>query len=155
MVEHSPQILASEEKATTTLSFLPKGHLPWASHAPSELACCLLTSSLQSCLCQRTSCVRWCEWSGRRWSCALYRYLRSRGSGWCPPSSTSACQNLPAQIWQKSLQSLHHHHHHHQSLNHEGHWGNTDDSATTFLHSSPFSTALWDLPNSRPIHPLM
>ena len=49
----------------------------------------------------------------------------------------------------------HHHHHHHQSLNRQGRWGTTDDSATSFLHSSLFSTALWDLPNSRPVHSLM
>ena len=47
------------------------------------------------------------------------------------------------------------HHHHHQSLCHEGRWGTTDDFATSFLHSSLFSTALWDLPNSRPVHSLM
>ena len=35
--------------------------------------------------------------------------------------------------------------HHHQSLNHEGHWGTTDDFATSFIHFSLFSTALWDL----------
>ena len=49
----------------------------------------------------------------------------------------------------------HHHHHHHQSLNREGRWGTTDDFATSFLHFSLFSTALWDLPNSRPVHSLM
>ena len=48
-----------------------------------------------------------------------------------------------------------HHHHHHQSLNCEGRWGTTDDFATSFLHFSLFSTALWDLPNSRPVHSLM
>ena len=47
------------------------------------------------------------------------------------------------------------HHHHHQSLNREGCWGTTDDFATSFLHFSLFSTALWDLPNSRPVHSLM
>ena len=47
------------------------------------------------------------------------------------------------------------HHHHHQFLNREGHWGTTDDFATSFLHFSLFSTALWDLPNSRPVHSLM
>ena len=51
--------------------------------------------------------------------------------------------------------SFHHHHDHHLSLNHEGHWGTTDDFATSFLHFSLFSTALWDLPNSRPVHSLM
>ena len=55
----------------------------------------------------------------------------------------------------------HHHHHHHLSLNREGRWGTTDDFATSFLqfslfsHFSLFSTALWDLPNSRPVHSLM
>ena len=41
--------------------------------------------------------------------------------------------------------------HHHQSLNRECRWGTTDDFATSFLHFSLFSTALWDLPNSRPV----
>ena len=49
----------------------------------------------------------------------------------------------------------HHYYHHHQSLNREGRWGTTDDFATSFLHFSLFSTALWDLPNSRPVHSLM
>ena len=48
-----------------------------------------------------------------------------------------------------------HVHHHHQSLNRDGRWGTTDNFATSFLHFSLFSTALWDLPNSRPIHSLM
>ena len=49
----------------------------------------------------------------------------------------------------------HHHHHHHQSINREGRWGTTDDFATSFLHFSLLSTALWHLPNSRPVHSLM
>ena len=49
----------------------------------------------------------------------------------------------------------HHHHHHHQSLNREGRWGTTNDFATSFLHFPLFSTALWGLPNSRPVHSLM
>ncbi len=44
---------------------------------------------------------------------------------------------------------------HHQSLNREGRWGTTDDFATSFFHFPLFSTALWDLPNSRPVHSLM
>ena len=48
-----------------------------------------------------------------------------------------------------------HHHHHHQFLNREGRWGTTDDFATSFLHFSLFSTALWDLPNSEPVHSLV
>ena len=35
----------------------------------------------------------------------------------------------------------------HLSLNREGRWGTTDDLATSFLHFSLFSTALWDLAN--------
>ena len=50
---------------------------------------------------------------------------------------------------------LTHHHYHHQSLNREGRWGTTDDFATSFLHFSLSSTALWDLANSRPVHSLM
>ena len=47
------------------------------------------------------------------------------------------------------------HHHHHLSLNRDGRWGTTDDFATSFLHFPLFSTALWDLPNSRPDYSLM
>ena len=43
----------------------------------------------------------------------------------------------------------------HLSLNHEGHWGTTDDFATCFLYISLFSTAVLDLANSRPVHSLM
>ena len=42
-----------------------------------------------------------------------------------------------------------------QSLDREGCWGTTDDFATSFLHFSLFSTAVWELPNSRPVHSLM
>ena len=47
------------------------------------------------------------------------------------------------------------HHHHHLFIYREGRWGTTDDFATSFLHVSLFSTALWDLTNSRPVHFLM
>ena len=45
----------------------------------------------------------------------------------------------------------------HLSLNREGRWGTTDDFATSSLHFSPFSTALWDLANFKfkPVHSLM
>ena len=49
----------------------------------------------------------------------------------------------------------HRHHHHHLSLYREGRWGTTDDFATSFLHFSLFSTAPWDLANSRPVYSLM
>ena len=54
-----------------------------------------------------------------------------------------------------SIPDFHHHPHHHQSHNRVGCWGTTDDFATSFLHFSLFSTALWDLANSRPVHSLM
>ena len=47
------------------------------------------------------------------------------------------------------------HYHLHLSLNRRGRWGATDDFTTGFLRSSLFSTALWDLANSRPVHSLM
>ena len=39
--------------------------------------------------------------------------------------------------------------------NHGGCWGTTDDFTSSFLHFSLFSSALWDLANSRPVHSLM
>ena len=46
-------------------------------------------------------------------------------------------------------------HSRHIMINREGRWGTTDDFAISFLYCSLFSTALWDLPNSRPVHSLM
>ena len=43
----------------------------------------------------------------------------------------------------------------HLSVNRKGRWGTTDDFAASFLHFSLFSTALWDLPNSKPVYSLM
>ena len=43
----------------------------------------------------------------------------------------------------------------HLSLDRKGRLGTTDDFATSFLHFSLFSTALWDLANSSPVHSLM
>ena len=53
------------------------------------------------------------------------------------------------------LRYHHHHYYHHLSLNRVGRWGTTDDFATSFLHFSLFSTAFWDLRNSRPVHSLV
>ena len=47
------------------------------------------------------------------------------------------------------------HHHHHLSLNRKDRWGTTDDFTTSSPHLSMFSTAFWDLANSRPVHSLM
>ena len=43
----------------------------------------------------------------------------------------------------------------HQFLNRWSRWGTTDDFTTSFLHFSLFSSVLWDLANSRPVHSLM
>ena len=48
-----------------------------------------------------------------------------------------------------------HHHHYHLSLHREVRWGSTDDFTISSLHFPLFSTALWYLPNSRPVHSLM
>ena len=67
----------------------------------------------------------------------------------------SQCQNI-FQLRVLRLNSAQTHHYQQQkSLNREGRWGTTDDFATSFLHFSLFSTAFWDLPNSRPVHSLM
>ena len=44
---------------------------------------------------------------------------------------------------------------HHLALNRQGRRGTTDDFTTSFLHFTLFSTAPWDLANSRPVHSLM
>ena len=62
---------------------------------------------------------------------------------------------LRARVSTDSTKFLKDHHDHHQSLNRDDRWGTTDDFATSFLLFSLFSTALWDLPNSRPVHSLM
>ena len=45
--------------------------------------------------------------------------------------------------------------HHHLSINRKGCWGTTDNFTISFHHFSLFSTAIWDLVNSRPVHSLM
>ena len=74
-------------------------------------------------------------------------------------ASTSHCCHHPCDIHLTllllSIQYSPHHHHHYLSLNHEGRWGIADDFSTSFLHFSLFSTALWDLLNTRPVHSLM
>ena len=53
------------------------------------------------------------------------------------------------------ISNTHHHLHHHLSLNREGRLGTTDDFTTNFLHFPLFSTALWNLVNSMPVHSLV
>ena len=62
----------------------------------------------------------------------------------CPSDTASQTPNLVVR-----------HHHHHLSPSRDGRWGTTDDFAISVLHFSLFSTALWDLANSRPAHSLM
>ena len=63
--------------------------------------------------------------------------------------------SVVVKTWGQRTRASSIHHHHHLFLNREGRWGTTDDFATSFLHFSLFSTAIWDLPNSRPVHSLM
>ena len=73
------------------------------------------------------------------------------------------CCHIHDQLAARSYHHHHHHHHHHLhqhhyhhlSLNRGGHWDTTNDFITSFLQCSLFSTALWDLANSRPVHSLM
>ena len=53
------------------------------------------------------------------------------------------------------MTEVQHYHNHHQSLHCDGGCGITDDFTTSLLYFSLFSTALWDLVNSRPVHSLM
>ena len=68
----------------------------------------------------------------------LYCQLLLDGGATTGPRCNSRAANL-------------HSHHHHQSLNHEAHWGTIDDFVTSVVPLSMFSTALWDLPLSRPV----
>ena len=70
-------------------------------------------------------------------------------------TATAVISNYSLELQHHTYSVHHHHHNHHQSLNREGCWGTTDDFATSLLHFPLFSTALWDLPNSRPVHSLM
>ena len=63
-------------------------------------------------------------------------------------------QGLDSSEWKPQF-SKKSHYYHNLSLNHEGHWSTTVDFTTNVLHFSLFSTALWDLANSRPVHSLM
>ena len=70
-----------------------------------------------------------------------------------PVSSTLLCLSLGSFNFLVCLSA--NHHHYHLPLNREGRWGTTDDFTASFLHFPPFSTALWDLANSRPVHSLI
>ena len=81
----------------------------------------------------------------------MHTPLTQRRSGLTMPLSKHSVGTYQ----EMSSHATRHHHHHHQFLNREGRWGTTDDFATSFLHFPLFSTALWDLPNSRPVHSQM
>ena len=62
---------------------------------------------------------------------------------------------LEHNVYNKTINEIYRfHHHHHLPPNREGPLGTTDDVATSFLPFPLFSTALWDLANSRPVHSL-
>ena len=100
---------------------------------------CTVLFILLSCI-MTLSYLSYCHAS---WHCPIYTYCHV----------SLHCQIFP--IVMNHYTVLSHHHQHHQSLNCEGRWGTTDDFATSFLHFPLLSTALWDLPNSRPVHSLM
>ena len=79
------------------------------------------------------------------WTQHTNHFERHSGSWWC---ITIPNLVVKSSVIQKTLSS-------HLSLNHEGCWGTIDDFATSLFHFSLFSTALWDLVNSRPVHSLM
>ena len=75
-----------------------------------------------------------------------------------PPSSLFCWSWRPSFTGKGFIHRLWCHSSHHLSqlfLNGEGRWGTTDNFTTSSLHFPLFSTALWDLPNSRPVHSLM
>ena len=69
--------------------------------------------------------------------------------------STCAKLKIVVYSWSTWHNQLSSHLSSHLSLNREGCWDIKYDFATSFLHFSLFSTALWDLANSRPVHSLM
>ena len=121
------------------------------------------------CVCARASaCVRVCLClctCARAHVCVFAR----GGGGWCFCSMHRCIPYLQGHVHPVLITSItittgigvevmynhHHHHHHHQSPNREGRWSTKDNFATSFLNFSLFSTALWDLVNSRHVHSLM
>ena len=99
-----------------------------------------------------------CEMCPELWSSLSSEKLVSQLVSRCfePSQPQRITSGLNTNFTLSPSQSFHHHHHyHHQSLNRESRWDTTDDFATSFLHFSLFSTALWDLPNCRPVPSLM
>ena len=88
----------------------------------------------------------WVQHQETQNSCPLSMQTRTVPGRWLKSALTSRRKpgywSIPIRDCQKQVQQSHHHH---QSLNRKGRWGTTDDFATSFLHFSLFSTALWDL----------
>ena len=118
-------------------------HVHPCSVAALDKPCCHIF------FCWSQACFTFCKWRVLTINgCfALWKYQTEKSTWWM--SNFRRC----AYLWRIAF--FGHHHHHHQSLNREGCWGTTDDFTTNFLHFSLFSTALWDLANSRPVHSLM
>ena len=79
-----------------------------------------------------------------RYKWGLYLHRASASCAYDGKTSSDKC--VKALTWKNSFQL---------SLNSEGCWGTTDKCTTSLLCFSLFSTALWDLVNSRPVHSLM
>ena len=99
---------------------------------------------------------------GISWRIHNFAIMPSASNGWLQINFSSFPLTTPLFIGSRfNYRLLHlsfrvdHHHHHYLFLNCEDRWGTKDDFATNFLHLFLFSTALWDLPNSRPVHSLM
>ena len=141
MVEHSPKILNSEEKATIT----------------TTIACIMVEYAPLLYFWGVSGLV------GRKiviFLCLLVLFFFSLSLFFSPflgESVVTYCVSKGLRVVPVQLPSIRviHHHHHHLSLNHKGCLGTTDDFTTSFLHYFLFSTAPWDLANSRPVHFLM
>ena len=99
---------------------------------------------------------------GISWRIHNFAIMPSASNGWLQINFSSFPLTTPLFIGSRFNYRLlplslrvDHHHHHYLFLNCEDRWGTKDDFATNFLHLFLFSTALWDLPNSRPVHSLM
>ena len=101
--------------------------------------------------------ANWREWQQRSFSTTACHWPVS---GWCP--SCGSCSSFPLPRFSARLSSVDHASayplessgdlHFHLSLHRRDRRGTTDDFTTSFLHFSLFSTAPWDLANSRSVH---
>ena len=114
---------------------------------------CWFSGLLGSCMARRAS-------SSNRWDFSMTSRALSITASWtwrsvvvaatprtafvstCQKGDTTHCSSEQELT---ELKPFLYHHHHQLSLNCKGRWGIIDDFASSFLHFSLFSTALWDL----------